>query len=247
MRQTISLDFARSVRPILFYTGIDDFQYATHGGTAFVVSYNGRPYAITCRHVFKDFQEDQLTLFGTQFPRKSDTSAKIKTICFPSSPTGQAVDSDVTDFCAIEFDDAVSTDFFQGSDYPFSDNTICSSTTHDRLMIFGAVKEKTVIDPPDVTVSYCRLEAGDIGPSADPFMRYGAAEYVNLGFSDPAGISGAPIFNLTRNGLCGMVTRATLQRGRFNFMYADAFDLFRFVAGASERRPNIFYAKQPRT
>ena len=30
-------DFAASVRPVLFYTDIEEFQYATHGGTAFVV------------------------------------------------------------------------------------------------------------------------------------------------------------------------------------------------------------------
>jgi hypothetical protein len=42
-------DFAASVRPVLFYTDIEEFQYATHGGTAFVVSYKGRPYALTCR------------------------------------------------------------------------------------------------------------------------------------------------------------------------------------------------------
>jgi hypothetical protein len=55
------------VRPILFYTGIDDFQYATHGGTAFVVSYNGRPYAVTCARVFKDFEEGQLMFSGHSF------------------------------------------------------------------------------------------------------------------------------------------------------------------------------------
>lgn len=40
-------------------------------------------------------------------------------------------------------------------------------------MIFGAVKEKTIIDPPDITVGYCRLEASDTGGSADPFHETG--------------------------------------------------------------------------
>jgi hypothetical protein len=61
------------------------------------------------------------------------------------------------------------------------------------------------------------------------------------------GISGAPTFNLTRNRLCGMVLRATLQDGRFNFMYADAIDLFRFVVEASQRASNVLYSKQPPT
>lgn len=239
-------DFATSVRPILFDTGIDEFQYATHGGSAFV-GYKGRPYAITCRHVFKDFDEGQLTIFGAVFPVKGDKPARIKTFCYPTSPRASAVDTDVTDFCAIEFEEAVTTDFFNGSAYPLDEQTICSSVTGDRLMIFGAVKEKTVIDPPNMHVVFCRLEASDTGPSADPFMRRGTTQYVNLGFSRPAGISGAPTFNLTRNGLCGMVLRGTLQNGRFNLMYVNAFDLFRFVEGVSLRSPNIFYTRQPLT
>jgi hypothetical protein len=98
MRQTIRQDFATSVRPILFDTGIDEFQYATHGGSAFVVAYKGRPYALTCRHVFKDFDEGQLTIFGAAFPVKGDKPARIKTFCCPTSPRASAVDTDVTDF-----------------------------------------------------------------------------------------------------------------------------------------------------
>jgi hypothetical protein len=240
-------DFATSVRPILFDTGLDQFRYATHGGSAFVVAYKGRPYAITCRHVFQDFDEGQLTIFGAVFPVKGDHPARVKSVCYPNSPKASAVDTDVTDFCVIEFEEAVTPDFFNGSAYPLDEQTICSSVTGDRLMIFGAVKERTLIDPPNIRVEFCRLEASDTGPSADPFLRRGVAQYVNLGFSNPAGISGAPTFNLTRNGLSGMVLRATLQDGRFNFMYADAIDLFRFVVGASQRASNVLYSKQPPT
>jgi hypothetical protein len=84
-------DFAASVRPVLLYTEIEEFQYATHGGTAFVVSYKSRSYAVTCRHVFKDFDAGQLTLFGAQFPSKGEQSARIGTVCYPSSPRASAV------------------------------------------------------------------------------------------------------------------------------------------------------------
>ena len=143
----VQIAISQAVRPVLFYTGIDEFRYATHGGTAFVVSYKDRPYAVTCRHVFKDFDEGQLTLFGAQFPKKGDKSAKIRGAYYPSSPRASAVDSDVTDFCLIEFETNVTTDFFGGNAYPLNDQTICSSAAGDRLLIFGALKEKTVIDP----------------------------------------------------------------------------------------------------
>ena len=129
------------MRPILFYTGIDDFQYATHGGTAFVVSYNSRPYAVTCRPVFKDFEDGQLTFFGAQFLSQGHKSAKVKTIYYASSPTESAANSGVNDFCIIEFDEAVSRDFFRGCDYPLAERTMCSSGALDQLLIFGAVKE----------------------------------------------------------------------------------------------------------
>jgi hypothetical protein len=247
MTQVIRRDFATSVRPILFDTGIEDFQYATHGGSAFVIGYKGRPYAVTCRHVFKDFDETRLTIFGAPAPVKGDKPARIKTFCHPTSPEASAVDTDVTDFCVIQFDEAVTMDFFNGSAYPFEEKTICSSVAGDQLMIFGTVKEKTIIDPPNIYIPFCRLEASDTGPSADPFLRRGAAQYVNLGFSSPAGISGAPTFNLTRDSLCGMVLRATLQNGSFNFMYVDALDLFRFVEGVARQSQNIFYTRQQST
>jgi Trypsin-like peptidase domain len=238
-------DFAAAVRPVLFYTDIEEFQYATHGGTAFVVSYQGRPYALTCRHVFKDFDEGQLTLFGAQFPIKGDQPAKIRGVYYPSSPRASAVDSDVTDFCLIEFETNVTTDFFGGNAYPLSEQTICSSTTGDRLLIFGALKEKTVINPSDITVGYGRLEASDAGPSSDPFLRRGAAQYLGHEFSTVTGISGAPVFNLRNNRLCGMIVRGGLTAGRFSVHYAGALDILRFAEAAFERRQSVFYTRPP--
>jgi Trypsin-like peptidase domain len=238
-------DFAGAVRPVLFYTDIEEFQYATHGGTGFVVSYQGRPYALTCRHVFKDFDDGQLTLFGAQFPNKGDKPAKIMAVCYPSSPQASAVDSDVTDFCLIEFDTSVTTDFFGGNAYPLSERTIWSSATGDRLSIFGALKEKTIIDPPDITVGYCRLEASDVGPSSDPFLRQGAAQYLGHEFATVTGISGAPVFNLSHNRLCGIIVRGGLTAGRLSIHYAAALDILRFVEAAFERRPSVFYTRPP--
>ena len=37
------------------------------------------------------------------------------------------MDTDVTDFCVIEFEEALTTDFFNGSAYPLDEQTICSA------------------------------------------------------------------------------------------------------------------------
>jgi hypothetical protein len=49
-----------SIRAIFFQTPYEDYPHATHGGTLFIVKYRGRPYGVTCKHVFGDFNPDML-------------------------------------------------------------------------------------------------------------------------------------------------------------------------------------------
>ena len=188
--RTLKSDFEDAVRPILFDTGVEEWQYATHGGTAFVVSVRGRPYVLTCRHVFKDFDESQLIVFARKHARKGDKPAPIKEVCYPSSPLAAAIDTDVSDLCLIEFSESVSNEFFHENVYVFDDDTISSSAPGDKLLLCGALKEKTFIDPPDITIGYCRLELTDDGATSDPIMRKAAAQYADPEFSDATGISG---------------------------------------------------------
>jgi hypothetical protein len=51
----IRQDFRTAARFAFFDTGDERWQYATHGGTMFVMLYKGEPYGLTCRHVLKDF------------------------------------------------------------------------------------------------------------------------------------------------------------------------------------------------
>ena len=43
---TVRQDFKDSVRFVFFWTGFEGWEYATHGGTAFVVNFRGRPFAL---------------------------------------------------------------------------------------------------------------------------------------------------------------------------------------------------------
>src|SRR5882757_8015263 len=49
----IRQDFAAAIRPVFFQTEFEEFLYATHGGTLFLVSFRGKTYGLTCRHVFQ--------------------------------------------------------------------------------------------------------------------------------------------------------------------------------------------------
>src|SRR6266852_9221072 len=64
LRSGIALqqDFRDSVRFVMFETGLEGWEYATHGGTAFVVNFHGKLFGLTCRHCFGDFDWRQLSL-----------------------------------------------------------------------------------------------------------------------------------------------------------------------------------------
>ena len=58
----IRQDFRTAARFVFFDTEDEHWQYATHGGTMFVVLYKGKPCGLTCRHVLKDFYWRQLVV-----------------------------------------------------------------------------------------------------------------------------------------------------------------------------------------
>jgi hypothetical protein len=90
----IRQDFAAAVRPVFFQTEFEEFLYATHGGTLFLVSFRGKTYGLTCRHVFQDFALEQLFIAQEKQARKGSKPAPIKGICYPSAPVDGAVGTD---------------------------------------------------------------------------------------------------------------------------------------------------------
>jgi hypothetical protein len=58
----IRQDFTTAARFVFFDTGLEEYRYATHGGTLFVVTYQGKPYGLTASHVFQDFSDGQLVV-----------------------------------------------------------------------------------------------------------------------------------------------------------------------------------------
>ena len=105
---------------------MDDFFYATHGGTLFLVEYLGRPYAITCAHVFQDFEVGALVIGQDQVP-KGCKAANVKGRYKPANPTGAAVDSDVLDIAILDFFEGITPDFFRGSAFIINDDRAGSS------------------------------------------------------------------------------------------------------------------------
>jgi hypothetical protein len=221
--------FEPSVRPVFFETGIEEFFYATHGGTLFLVEYLGKPYAITCDHVFKDFEPGRLVVGQDQVP-KGCKAANVKGRYRPADPTGAAVDSDVLDIAILDFFDGITPEFFRGSAFVLNDETAGSSEKGHFLQVYGTLKSQTKIEPPDIAWSFGHMDFHDRGESnADAVLRVGECRWVESTIDNITGISGAPVMDRTTGKLCGMVARGTVENGTAIIHFIDIFDILQFL------------------
>jgi hypothetical protein len=232
-----------SVRAVFFQTELDDFQYATSGGTLFIVRFRSRPYAITCKHVLRQFEASALFVARERYAKKGSKPAPVKTLCFPSSPTGGAVDSDVEDLCIIEFEDVLDADWFEGAEYSLDERPFGTSSEGHHVTAFGVLKEKSWIEPPDITFGYCRLDMIDGGSTSDPLLRVARALFFRPDFKTVTGMSGAPVFDQTSGVLCGMVTRGGMTGDYCELRYVDIFDLTRLLESVSAGAGAASYTK----
>jgi hypothetical protein len=240
----IRQDFAAAVRPVFFQTEFEEFLYATHGGTLFLVSFRGKTYGLTCRHVFQDFALEQLFIAQEKQARKGSKPAPIKGICYPSAPVDGAVGTDLVDVAVIEFSDDMPPDFFEEGVYLLDERTAATSQPGHKLLVAGVLKEKSWINPPDITIGYCRLEFTDVGlGTSDPTLRTGTSEYKEPEFQSITGISGSPVFGLTANALCGMVVRGGMTGNRCQTHFVDMFDIMCLLEAINRHATSAYYTK----
>ncbi len=114
-------DFRTAARFVFFETGVDEWVYGTHGGTLFIVNYQGKAYAITCEHVLQDFDWHQLVITDQ---RTGSAVSGLKSVFSPSEPEDGAVDSDFLQTRIIELSENTSPEFFKDAAYIIDANTI---------------------------------------------------------------------------------------------------------------------------
>ncbi|QUD89848.1 hypothetical protein [Phenylobacterium montanum] len=242
----IRQDFTQSVRLPFYETDHDEWVYATHGGTVFLVVFHGRPYGLTCRHVFGDFDPDRLFIAQDKAARKGTPPGRIAGFAYPSAPRDGAVGTDIEDLCVIYFRPEVRADFFTGA-YVIDDRTIADSQAGHRLRVAGALKDKTTIVPPDITAGYAQLEFQDDGPFVDPFLRTAKAKFDAANITEITGMSGSPVFSDTAKALCGMVVRGGISEGLCRIYFMEASDIVRFLDAVNRGAASNYYLKsQPR-
>lgn len=237
----IRQDFRSATRFVFFDTGLDEWQWATDGGTLFVVAFRGKPYAITARHVFKSFDWGQLIITTAQF---GGTRVPIRYIAYASSPVGAAVGTDLMDVAVIQFDDDVDLGVFKDAAYLIDDNTVTTSRLGDTLRVHGVLKTPSEISETIIAPRFGLLElVDDTASSADPTLRQGFGLFDRPEFQDVVGLSGSPVFNATRSALCGMVVRGSMARDACTLRYVDMSDICQLLSSVSERRGSTYYFK----
>jgi hypothetical protein len=162
----IRQDFRASIRFPFFHTGHDEWQYATNGGTLFVVQYRGKPYGLTCRHILQTFDWSQLVVTAERF---GGGAAGLGHVAYASNPVGHAVDTDVLDLAVIQFGEDVDCAFFKDAPYLIDERTITTSRVGDALHVSGVLKAPTEITETVIAPKFCLLEMVDDTPAShDP-------------------------------------------------------------------------------
>lgn len=131
-------------------TDTEEWPYATHCGTAFVVNSRGRRYGITCRHVLGDFGWRQLVITDKKF---GGNIAGLKSVAYPSAPTGGAVHSDILDVAVLQLADDVGLEFFKDTVYILDRNSVAKNEVGHALAVNGNLNETTTIGEGSIDLS----------------------------------------------------------------------------------------------
>jgi hypothetical protein len=239
---SIRQDIRAAARFVFFDTGHEEWRYGTHGGTAFVVNYKGKCYALTAAHVRKDFDWSQLVITDL---REGTKQAPIRAVYSASSPRDEAVGTDILDVLVVEFIKPITSEFFGGTAYVVASKTVATSADSHRLLVFGILKEKTTLDD-GLTPVYGRLEFTDTGLSGtDKTLRQATAQYAERNFDTIEGISGAPVYDESANALCGMVVRAgEVGDNIWRVHFVDIFDIMHMLEAIHEGKSETNYRKK---
>lgn len=229
------------IRFVMFETGLEEWPYATHGGTLFVVSLHGEVFGLTCKHVLADFSWSALCVSNRKY---GDTIAGLSTIHKPSAPVGSAVGTDIEDIAVVRFSSDVTEEFFGRTAYVLDNGTYGTSNNDDRLEAHGALKQLSEITSEAIKPVFATLEATDAGAiSGDPTLRCAKGRYVGREFDNVAGMSGSPVFNVTQGLLSGMVVRGGYNSGLCTLWYIDVFDIVKVLDAIISGSNSAAYTK----
>ena len=188
-------------------------------------------------HVLKDFGWHQLAVTDQ---RQGRQVAGLRSVAYPSLTMRLAIDTDLLDVAVIQFSDDVDAAFFKDAAYVLDEKTMATSNARDTLHVAGALKAESEITEDTIAPIFCLLEVVDDTPSSnDPTLRRAIGKFEKPDFADVLGLSGSPVFNVTRRALCGMVVRGAMITDVCTLWYVDIFDIAQLLSAIHEDRTEI--------
>lgn len=235
-------DFSEAARFVFFASDIPEFPFWTPGATAFVVNFQARPYVVTCGHALDQAdRNDEPVITNTKF---GNTAVRAKRVHRVHDLDGEQLDADMADVVTLAFDDNVAIEAFAGTAYVVDEKTVGTSEHGDDLLVHGALKERSYISETEISPHFATFEFSDAGAtSEDPFIREAVAEFRDADFQSLAGLSGSPVFNDTRQQLCGMVVRGGIAGPICRIRYVDIFDIVKLLESIHSDNARVTYNK----
>ena len=213
--------YARSVQPLVFETGLDEFPYST-AGTLFLVGFGGRPFAFTTRHGLTPESLSPICIFP------SDESRELIPLDDAFYVPESEEPEDYMDLAVIAIDPLRITNA-EVAEAPL----IALAPTLDgwpedvaELFLVGFPEDHAFIDQEEQMLHTQRiiLNARYVGPSQMPFLHEARVSDTHA-LSTFSGFSGAPIFGVLRPrdrspsvGLCGMAIRGSSSSNKIHFL-----------------------------
>ena len=214
---------ARSVQPLVFETGIEEFPYSV-SGTVFLVGYEGRPYVLTTRHSLNPENVGPICIFP------SDTSRHLIPLRDVFFVHRDEVSEDFVDLAAIAIDTSriTHTDVAQATliDLAHTSGDWQTDSPCAEFVIMGYPADHSFVDGNTqmLRTDLVTLHAKYVGPSISPHLH-------EIAISEPyalttfSGFSGSPIFAWAPRPsvspapvLCGMAIRGSAESGRIHFL-----------------------------
>ena len=214
---------SRSVQPLVFETGIDEFPYMTLG-TVFLVGFEGRAFVLTTRYSLNPENLGPICVFPSDSSRRV---LPLKDVFFVSR---NIVSEDFVDLAVIEIDMAKITNAELGQasliDLALASGDWLSRSEVAEFIVLGYPEEHSFVDYDCETLSNGRvmLRAIYIRQSVLPYLH--EIEVLNTDLlSTFNGFSGSPVFAWVQHDasrpeiiLCGMVIRGTATSSRIHFL-----------------------------
>lgn len=213
--------YSRSVQPLVFETGLEDFPYST-AGTVFLIGYGGKPFVITTRHGLRPDVPCPICVFP------SDRSHRLIPLddVFYVPHTDEPEDFMDLAIMTVDTSGISNTEVANAHLIALSPQLPGWPEHAVELVLIGYPAEHSVVDPVTELLHTERvvLNGCYVGPSPLPHLHMAKITDAHT-LSTFSGFSGGPVFAVIRApglsptaGLCGMAIRGSPSSNIIHFL-----------------------------